>query len=69
MSTIIQDSRVLAEDVLIEAYGLLLQHGARARLSEREMLAFEVGVHLGQVATINVLDGDPDVGHAPPESP
>lgn len=64
-----QDSRALAETVLIEAYSLLLQHGARARLSKREMRAFEIGVHLGQVATINVLEDDPDARHTPPSSP
>ncbi len=45
----------MTEDVLVVALSLLLEHGAQLRLSKREMNVFELGVHLGQVATTEVL--------------
>jgi hypothetical protein len=45
----------MTEDILVVALSLLLEHGAQLRLSKRDMDVFELGVHLGQAGTIEVL--------------
>ena len=41
-----------AETNLISAHALLLEYGPQVRMTKREMDVFELGVYLGQVATI-----------------
>lgn len=55
-----EESSRMAESTLINAYALLLEHGPQLRLTKREMDVFELGVFLGQVATVEQLE---DHGH------
>lgn len=48
----IDQSVHMARENLISAFALLMEYGPEVRLSKREMDVFELGVYLGQAATL-----------------